>query len=405
MPWAVALIGVIGPGIVVMLADTDAGSLITAAQSGAKFGYQLVLPEILLIPVLYVVQEMAARLGIYTQQGHGLLIRENFGTFWAILSSLTLFISSVGALVSEFVGIVGVGELFGVSRWLVVPVVTLFLIAIGLTGSYRSLERIGILVGLAELVFIPAMFLSHPSVSAFSSGITNIPLSNSNYLYLLTANIGAVIMPWMIFYQQGAVIDKGIKEVSIRHMRIDTAIGAVVTQLIMIGVVVSLAATIGRTHQGANLASVGAISQALEPFLGRMWARVLLGCGVLGASLVAAIVASVAAAWGLGEVFNWRHSLNLKPKEAKKFYLSYSLIHVLGAIIVLASFDLVHLAVDVEVINALLLPIVLGFLILLEARVLPAKYRLRAPYRYFAWGMCLVVIGFALYLVPSMIGH
>ncbi len=405
MSWAVALIGVIGPGIVVMLADTDAGSLITAAQSGAKFGYQLVLPEILLIPVLYVVQEMAARLGIYTQQGHGLLIRENFGTFWAILSSLTLFISSVGALVSEFVGIVGVGELFGVSRWLVVPVVTLFLIAIGLTGSYRSLERIGILVGLAELVFIPAMFLSHPSVSAFSSGITNIPLSNSNYLYLLAANIGAVIMPWMIFYQQGAVIDKGIKEVSIRHMRIDTAIGAVVTQLIMIGVVVSLAATIGRTHHGANLASVGAISQALEPFLGRTWARVLLGCGVLGASLVAAIVASVAAAWGLGEVFNWRHSLNLKPKEAKKFYLSYSLIHVLGAIIVLASFDLVHLAVDVEVINALLLPIVLGFLILLEARVLPAKYRLRRPYGYFAWGMCLVVIGFALYLVPSMIGH
>ena len=399
----VTLIGVIGPGIVVMLADTDAGSLITAAQSGARFGYRFVLPEVLLIPVLYVVQEMAARLGIYTQQGHGILIRENFGNFWAILSGLTLFISSVGALVTEFVGIVGVGELFGVSRWVTVPVVTVFLILIALSGSYRSLERIGILVGLAELVFIPATLLSHPSLSAFKSQLTNVPITDHAYLYLLAANIGAVVMPWMIFYQQGAVIDKGIKEASIRHMRIDTAVGAVVTQLIMIGVVVSLAATVGRARHGASLASVGGISQALEPFLGPVGAKVLLGCGVLGASLVAAIVASVASAWGLGEVFNWRHSLNLRPKEAKKFYLSYSLIHVLGAIIVLAGFDLVNLAVDVEVINAILLPIVLGFLLLLEARVLPAKYRLRGPFRYVAWGMCLLVICFALFIVPAMI--
>ena len=386
-----------------MLADTDAGSLITAAQSGARFGYRLVLPEVLLIPVLFVVQEMAARLGICTQQGHGILIKENFGTFWAILSALTLFISSVGALITEFVGIVGVGELFGISRWFTVSVVTAFLIAIALSGSYRSLERIGILVGLAELVFIPAMFLSHPSLSAFRSELSSMPIADHAYLFLLAANIGAVIMPWMIFYQQGAVIDKGIKEASIRHMRIDTAAGAVVTQLIMIGVVVSLAATVGRTHPGMSLVSVGGISRALEPFLGPVGAKVLLGCGVLGASLVAAIVASVASAWGLGEVFNWRHSLNLRPKEAKKFYLSYSLIHVLGAIIVLTSFDLVNLAVDIEVINALLLPVVLGFLLLLEARVLTTKYRLRGPFRYLAWGMCLLVICFALFMVPSTI--
>ena len=143
------MLAVWGPGLVVMLADTDAGSVITAAQSGAQWGYRMVLPQLILIPILYVVQEMTVRLGIVTGQGHGALIRARFGRGWAWVSAATLFASAIGALLTEFAGIAGVGELFRVSRWLTIPVATAALLGLMLTGSYRRVERIGIAVGAA----------------------------------------------------------------------------------------------------------------------------------------------------------------------------------------------------------------------------------------------------------------
>ena len=143
-----------GPGLIVMLADTDAGCLITAAQSGAQWGYAMVLPQILLIPILYMAQEMTVRLGIVTGKGHGELIRENFGKGWAWLSAGTLAVSSIGALLTEFVGVAGVGELFGISKWITIPIATVLLIGIAFSGSYRRTERAGVIIGLAELAFI-----------------------------------------------------------------------------------------------------------------------------------------------------------------------------------------------------------------------------------------------------------
>ncbi|MFP7482414.1 divalent metal cation transporter, partial [Weissella paramesenteroides] len=145
---------VYGPGLIVMLADTDAGCLITAAQSGAQWGYAMVLPQLLLIPILYAAQEMTVRLGIVTQQGHGELIRQHFGKGWAWLSAGTLGISAVGALLTEFIGIAGVGELFGVSKWLTIPAATILLIGIAFCGSYHRVEKIGVMIGLAELAFL-----------------------------------------------------------------------------------------------------------------------------------------------------------------------------------------------------------------------------------------------------------
>lgn len=400
-----ALVALCGPGLVVMLADTDAGSVITAAQSGARWGYGMILPQLLLVPVLYVVQEMTVRLGILTGQGHGALIRGCFGRWWALLSAGTLFLSSVGALITEFAAVAGVGEVFGVSRWVTIPAATVLLVALSLTGSYRRAERIGIAVGLAELAFIPAMLMSHPSAPAVWHEMSSPPLGDSRYLYLLAANVGAVIMPWMIFYQQGAVIDKGLRRGSLRGERRATALGAVVTQVIMIAVVVILAATVGRSHPGPSLNTVGDISSALRPYLGGMGAEVLFGAGILGASLVAALVSSLAGAWGLCEIFGWRHSLNARPsRQSARFYVVYALAHVAGAVLVLASVDLVSLAVDAEVMNALLLPVVLGFLLALERRALPAEHRMQGWYRYVAWGLCLVVMCFGLYMIPSLLG-
>jgi Mn2+/Fe2+ NRAMP family transporter len=396
------MLAVWGPGLVVMLADTDAGSVITAAQSGAQWGYRMVLPQVILIPILYVVQEMTVRLGIVTGQGHGALIRARFGRGWAWLSAFTLFASAIGALLTEFAGIAGVGELFSVSRWLTIPVATAALLALVLTGSYRRVERIGIAVGAAELAFLVAMVMSGPHLNGLGS---TLPLRDPGYLLLLAANVGAVIMPWMVFYQQGAVVDKDLTAATIRQSRHDTAFGAVLTQVIMIAVVITVATTIGTHNPGARLHTVGQISEALTPYLGRVGGAVLFGVGMLGAALVAAIVASLAGAWGLSEVFGWRHTLNERPnRSTAKFYITYALAHIVGAALVLASLDLVNLAIDVEVMNALLLPIVLGLLLVLEAKALPPQWRMRGLRKYSTWGMCLLVIAFGLYMVPRTLG-
>lgn len=399
------LLSVWGPGLVVMLADTDAGSLITASQSGAQWGYRMVLPQLILMPVLYVVQEMTVRLGIVTKRGHGSLIRERLGRGWAWLSAFTLFASAIGALLTEFAGVAGVGELFGVSRWVSIPVATVALLALALTGSYRRVERIGLVVGAAELAFLVAMVMARPDPKALVHGLTSMPLGNSSYLLLVAANVGAVIMPWMIFYQQGAVVDKRLSESTIRQARYDTAFGAVLTQLIMIAVVITMASTIGRHGGGAELQTVGQIAQSLTPYLGHVGGTVLFGLGMLGAALVAAIVASLAGAWGLAEVFGWKHTLNERPNRATaKFYLTYGLAHIVGAVLVLASVDLVNLAVDVEVMNALLLPIVLGLLLALEARALPEQWRMRGLHKHLTRALCFVTIGFGLYMVPQALG-
>ncbi len=400
-----SLFAVWGPGLVVMLADTDVGSLITAAQSGAQFGYRMILPQVILMPILYFVQEITIRLGIVTGKGHGALIRERFGRWWAWLSAGTLFATAVGALLTEFAGVAGVGELFGISRMVTVPVAAAFLIGVAFTGSYRRVERIGIALGLAELVFIPAMILSHPSTHAILQGLTHVPLHNTSYVLLLAANVGAVIMPWMVFYQQGAVIDKGLSRAHIRTERRDTAVGAVLTQSIMIVMVLAFAATVGISHPGAVLNTVGQLSSALRPFVGDLGSKVLLGIAMLGAGLVAALVASMAGAWGISEVFGWTHTLNERfNRQSAKFYVTYIAAHLLGAIIVLMSIDLVSLVIDVEIMNALLLPIVLGFLLALEAKALPDEYRMHGIYRVVVTGLCLVVIAFGLYMVPATLG-
>jgi Mn2+/Fe2+ NRAMP family transporter len=399
------LLAVWGPGLIVMLADTDAGCLITAAQSGAQWGYAMVLPQIVLIPILFMAQEIVVRLGIYTGKGHGSLIREHFGFGWGVLSAGTLLVSSVGALLTEFAGVAGVGELFGISRWVTVPVATAFLLGLALTGSYRRVERIGIAIGLAELTFIPAMILSHPSVHSLMRGLGTLPLGQRSYVYLLAANVGAVVMPWMIFYQQSAIVDKGLHPRALRAERRDTAVGSVITQAIMIVVIIAFAATIFKTDPHLPLNTVGQLAGALGPYIGPTASKALIGAAILGGALVAALVVSLAGSWGVCEVLGWRHTLNERlNRRNAKFYLIYAVAHVAGAAIVLASFDLVSLAVDVEVMNSLLLPIVLGFLLVLERKALPPEHRMRGGYRFACTALCLVVIGFGLYMVPATLG-
>jgi NRAMP (natural resistance-associated macrophage protein)-like metal ion transporter len=373
-------VAVFGPGLVVMLADTDVGSVITAGQSGVQWGYRLLLLQVVLMPILYMVQELTVRLGVFTGRGHGELIRETFGPIWGWVSAAGLGVATVGALLTEFSGVAGVGELYGLPRAATLPLAALALLAVVLTGSYRRVERAAIAIGLFELAFFFVAFAAHPDAGAMLSGSLHIPYANKDYLYLAAANIGAVIMPWMIFYQQSAIADKRLRPEHFAAARWDTAVGAVVTQLVMAAVLIACAATIGRGNPNASLNSVGDMSQALTPFLGTAMGNLVFGLGVLGAGMVAAIVCSLAFAWGLGEVAGYRRSLEYRPLEARWFYGVYTICVVAGAVAVAVWPDLVSLNVGVQVMNALMLPLVLGFLIALAIRALPRGQRLRGSY-------------------------
>ncbi|OGT22390.1 MAG: NRAMP family metal ion transporter [Gammaproteobacteria bacterium RIFCSPHIGHO2_02_FULL_42_13] len=377
-------LAVFGPGIVVMLADTDAGSVITAAQTGAIWQYRMINLQLLLIPILYIAQELTVRLGLVTRLGHGELIKKHFGKFWAWFSITTLLVCCVGAIISQFVGLVGVGMLFNIPGWIIVLLTTIFLTTIIVTGTYHSVERCAMAIGLFELVFLAVAYMSHPSWSAIIKGLTSTPLlTNPSYLYLAAANIGAVVMPWMIFYQQSAVVDKKLKTDALTLARWDTAIGAVVTQFIMIAIIITTASTIGKTHPGESLNTVHQISEALTPFLGKTAGEILFALGMIGASLIAAIVVSLTAAWALGEVTGYKHSLEHHPREAPWFYIIYFLTLSAGGMLVLSGINLVNLSVAVEVLNAILLPIVLGFLFLLALNALPKPFKLNKYYAIF----------------------
>ncbi len=389
-------LAVAGPGIVVMLADTDAGSVITAAQSGAQWGYSLLLLQFILIPILYIVQELTVRLGAVTGKGHAELIKQQFGRGWAWLSVATLIVTCLGALLTEFAGLAGVGNLLGVPAPLTLTLVVGALLAMALMHGYMTVERIAIVVGAFELVFLVVALLAHPGVGEVISGALTIPITDPKYLLLASANIGAVIMPWMVFFQQSSVVEKGLTPADMPSARLDTAIGAVATQLIMAAVLVAVAATLGKTGGDRTLDTVEEIVGAITPFLGDFAGKLLFGLGMAGAALVAAIVVTLTAARTLAEVLGAKHKLEDEPREAPWFYGSYAVALVACALVVASGMNLVSLAIGVQVMNALLLPIVLGFLYLL-ARRLPQPYRLRGAYAAMSGAIILVTVVFGVY--------
>ncbi|MFO1118459.1 MAG: divalent metal cation transporter [Beijerinckiaceae bacterium] len=389
-------LAVAGPGIVVMLADTDAGSVITAAQSGAQWGYRLLLLQLVLAPILYVVQELTVRLGIVSGKGHAELILLHFGKFWAWFSVITLCVSCVGALLSELSGLAGVGLMMGVPAWTTMILVVGALLFMAFTGSYLSVERIAIAVGAFELVFLGVAWAAEPNLGELAREAIDIPWRDPKYLYLVSANIGAVIMPWMVFFQQSSVIEKGLKPEHMKAARIDTALGSVLTQLIMAAVVIATAATLGRKGEAGSLDTVQQIADAITPYLGDRMGKLAFGLGMSGAAIVATIVVTLTAARTLAEVMGHKHSLELEPREAPWFYGVYTAALVVGALVVSSGADLVAISVGVQVMNALLLPIVLGFLFLL-ARRLPEPWRVQGAWAWVSGTVIAVTVVFGVW--------
>ncbi|HTX56500.1 MAG TPA: divalent metal cation transporter [Candidatus Acidoferrales bacterium] len=364
--WSVILrfLAVTGPGLIVAFADTEAGSVTTAAASGAQFGYKLILLQLLLIVPLFVVQEMTVRLGTVTGKGHARLIREHYGLGWAWVSLGTMLVTNVAALVTEFAGIAGAALIFGLPAAPLVIVAALLLCLVIFTASYKRAEMFAFALCSVELLFIPAAIAAHPPVHAIvMQGIFGSqPLHDYAYLMLIASNIGAVIMPWMIFYQQSAVVDKGLGVKDMNLARFDTALGAVLTQGIMCAIIITTAATLFVHHVQVSDAAHAALS--FQPLVGR-FAGVTFGVGLIGASMLGAFVVSLATAWAFGEAFGWRCSLN-DGLRARRFTALYvACVVAAAAIVLIPNLPLIQITLDVEAFNGFVLPIVLGFLLVL----------------------------------------
>lgn len=380
-----------------MLADTDAGNVVTGAQAGAKWGYRLLPLLLLLIPMLYMVQELTVRLGIYAKCGYGELIRRRFGARWAWLSIAGLAAATIGSLVTEFTGVAGIGELYGVPRAGSLTIAAAALLAVVATGSYRRVERLAIFIGLFELAFFAVAWAAHPNPAIMAKDALDLPLGNREFMYLAAAIIGAVFNPWMIFYQQSAVADKKLHPGDLKASRWDTVIGAIITQCLTGAVLIAAAATLAPNGGSTNIGTIGEISAALSNLLGEDFGRCVFSIGVLGASAVAAIVSSLALAWGIGEAAGYRRSLESHPFEVKWFYGVYTASVVGAAALVWLVPNLVWLNIGAQVLNAFLLPLVLGLLLALAMKTLPEPVRPRGLYLWVLICISASVIVFGLF--------
>jgi len=252
------------------------------------------LPLLLgLIPVLYMVQELSVRLGIFTGRGYSELVRYHYGSGWAWVLAAGLVLAVAGSMTTEFAAVAGIGELYGAPRNLTLPMAAATLLIIVLSGSYRRVERTAILIGALELAFLMVAVMTHPDLGAIAHQVSDLPLGNNGFWLLAAALIGAVFNPWMVFYQQSATAEKRLDHRHYGAARSDTALGAVLTQVVSASVLFAAAATLGTGDAGASLAGVGQISEALIPHLAVALGRLVFSLGVLGASIVAAIVRSL----------------------------------------------------------------------------------------------------------------
>jgi Mn2+/Fe2+ NRAMP family transporter len=386
----------IGPGILVMLADADVGNVVTAAKAGAAFGFRLLPLLIVLIPVLYIIRELTLRVGILTRRGLGELVAERFGGGWSVIAAVGLVMAVLASLVTEFTGVAGVGELYGVSRAIGVPLAGGILLAIVATGTYRRIEVLTIWIGLFQLAFIAVAATARPDLHRVIYEMTDIPIGNHAFLLLAAAIVGACLNPWMMFDQQSAVVDKSLRLRDLKVSRIETAVGVLVAQLLTAAVLIAVATSFDPSGSNGTPETVGAISGATKPLLGPRLGPLVFSVGVLGASMVAAVVCSLSLAWGIGEPCGLRRSLEHEPRRLRWFFLICVAGVVFAAALVLFSPNLIWLNILAQVVNVFLLPVVLTFLIVLAATCLPPRLSLRRWYLGLTVCLAAVTCGFGL---------
>jgi Mn2+/Fe2+ NRAMP family transporter len=363
------LLAILGPGLIVMVGDNDAGAFGTYTQAGQNYGTSLLWTLLLLIPVLYVNQEMVLRLGAVTGVGHARLIFERFGKFWGAFSVIDLFLLNALTIVTEFIGISLGLDYLGVSKYWGVSLSALVIIGAASTGNFRRFERFSLVLVFASLLLVPVFLMIHPPVGQiahdfFVPGLPhNGPLGE--VMLLIIAIVGTTIAPWQLFFQQSYVIDKRITPRFIRYERIDLWLGI---GLVVVGAVAMMsftAATFAGRPEFGSFSDAAAVATGLEKYFGRM-PGVLFAITLIDASIIGASAVSLSTAYAVGDVLAVRHSLHRKPGEAKAFYALYiGLIVVAAALVLTPGTPLGLLTNLVQTLAGVLLPSATVFLLLL----------------------------------------
>jgi len=409
------LAAVVGPGIITMVADNDAGGISTYAQTGAKTGFGLLWAFILLVPMAYYVQEMTVRLGAVTKRGHAEAIFDAFGPFWGWFSIFDLALINWLTLVTEYIGMTQAMLIFGVPGWITFLGVTLLMFAIVVTGKYWTFEKATLFFCLFNLVYIPAAIWAMQTGNVadgwaevgrgfYAPHIAlNEKFTAAMLITLIMANIGTTITPWQIFFQQSAVVDKGMDVRDMKFGKIDTFFGSFLTCAVAAFIII---ATAGVFYYNGNLSvdtySIDSAAKTAELMPKVMpnhhwgeWARVLFAIGLFDAGLLGALCISLSTSWAVGEVFGWAHSLNKSVREAPWFYAVY-LVMLLsaGVVSLVAGIDLQNaITVFVQVVAVTLLPAALVFLILLlNDKPLMGQYVNTRWQNFVNWSIVIFVI-------------
>jgi Mn2+/Fe2+ NRAMP family transporter len=365
---AMALLAIMGPGLIVMVGDNDAGGVSTYAQAGQNYGTSLLWVLLLLIPVLIVNQEMVIRLGAVTGVGHARLINERFGRFWGWFSVGDLFILNFLTIVTEFIGVSLALGYFGVSKYLAVPIAAAALIGITSTGSFRSWERFMYVFVVANFLVIPLLVLANPNVGdavhhTFVPGIDG--GASSTAVLLIIAVVGTTVAPWQLFFQQSNIIDKRITPRWINYERADTVIGAFVVVLGAGALIAVTAFAFGGTSDFGRFTDAGSVASELGRHLGST-AGTFFAIVLLNASLIGAAAVTLATSYAFGDVFGAKHSLNRGPLDAKLFYASFSAMVLAAAgVVLIPGAPLGLITTSVQALAGVLLPSATVFLLLL----------------------------------------
>jgi NRAMP (natural resistance-associated macrophage protein)-like metal ion transporter len=398
-----AFLAVLGPGLIAANAGNDAGGIITYASAGSQFGYRTLFLMVLITVALVVVQEMCSRLGAYTGQGLGALIREQFALRSGGTAMLLLFIANAGLTVSEFAGVGASMEIFGVSRYIAVPIALVAIWAVTVLGNYTRAERVFLVMGLVFIAYPISAFLSHPHASAvFSNLFWPHFLHSKAFLFLAVALIGTTVTPYMQFYLTSAVVEKGVTPQTYKGERFDTINGAILSDVVSIFIIIATATAIGG-HGPLNTA--GEAAAALRPVAGAA-AEQLFAVGLLGASLLAATVVPLSSAYAIAETAGVERSLSRKIREAPVFYGLYTSQLAIGALVALLPGNAVALIIEAQVLNGFITPVLLSYILILANRRSVLGDAANGPgFRALAT-VCVAVVGVlsAIVLIQTVVG-
>ncbi|HEY2074094.1 MAG TPA: Nramp family divalent metal transporter [Gaiellaceae bacterium] len=372
---AVAMLAVAGPGLIAANAGNDAGGIATYSSVGAKYGYDLLWMMVVITVSLIVVQEMAARMGAVTGKGLAELIREEYGVRWSLFATGSVLVANLGICISEFVGIGAALGLAGIPFQVSVPIAAVAVWLLVVRGTYKVAERVFVLMTIPFFAYPIAAILAHPHWGQVGKAIVEPRFQlNSGYIFLFIATAGTTITPFMQLYVQSAVVERGIGPDELTAERVEVASGSIFANLVASFIIIATGATLF-LHGHHTVGSAADAARALEPFAGR-FAEVLFGVGLLGASLLAAAILPVTAAYVIAETFGFEKGIQHRPREAPVFVGVITVLIAIGTLVaIIPGVPVIKLLIAVQVVNGVLLPITLFFVWRLAAsRELMGKY-------------------------------